>query len=53
VNEAVRAVEPMLRPLIGENVTVRLKLQPGIGQMRADVVMPHVSGIDLAEQTRS
>jgi CheY-like chemotaxis protein len=36
MNEAVRAVEPMLRPLIGENVTLGLKLEPGIGQIRAD-----------------
>jgi two-component system, cell cycle sensor histidine kinase and response regulator CckA len=36
MNDAVRAVEPMLRPLIGENVTLGLKLQPGIGRVRAD-----------------
>jgi two-component system, cell cycle sensor histidine kinase and response regulator CckA len=36
LNASVLAVEPMLRRLIGENVTLHLKLDPEIGRMRAD-----------------
>jgi two-component system cell cycle sensor histidine kinase/response regulator CckA len=36
LNASVVAVEPMLRRLIGENVTLNLRLDPEIGRMRAD-----------------
>ena len=36
LNEAVRSVEPMLRRLIGENLTLVVKLDPAASQLRAD-----------------
>jgi two-component system cell cycle sensor histidine kinase/response regulator CckA len=36
INIAVDAIEPMVRPLIGENVRLVLKLDPEIGHVRAD-----------------
>ena len=36
LNAAVRAVEPMLRRLIGENVRLTVSLDPAIGHIRAD-----------------
>jgi two-component system, cell cycle sensor histidine kinase and response regulator CckA len=36
LNASVHAVEPMLRRLIGENVSLNLKLDPDIGRVRAD-----------------
>ena len=35
-NTAIHSVEPMLRPLIGENITLRLKLDPDCGNVRMD-----------------
>jgi PAS domain S-box-containing protein len=37
INVAVSAIEPMVQPLIGENVQLILDLQPEIGHIRADV----------------
>jgi PAS domain S-box-containing protein len=36
LNVAVRSVQPMLRPLIGENIRVVLKLDPRTGHIRVD-----------------
>ena len=36
LNAAIRAVEPMLRPLIGENIRLSLKLDPDTGRIRVD-----------------
>jgi hypothetical protein len=36
LNEAVHAVEPMARRLIGENVELRLRFDPDAGRIRAD-----------------
>jgi PAS domain S-box-containing protein len=37
INVAVTAIEPMVRPLIGENVQLILDLHPEVGHVRADV----------------
>jgi PAS domain S-box-containing protein len=36
LNDAIHAVEPMLRRLIGEDVALVLKLDPAVGRLRAD-----------------
>jgi hypothetical protein len=36
LNSAIHAVEPMARRLIGENVELRLRFDPGTGRIRAD-----------------
>ena len=36
LNEAIRAVEPMARRLIGENIELRLRFDPEAGRIRAD-----------------
>ena len=36
INAAIRAVEPMLRPLIGEHVRLHLMLDPDTGHIRVD-----------------
>ena len=36
VNAAIKDVEPMLRPLIGENIRLVLKLDPDTGNIRVD-----------------
>jgi PAS domain S-box-containing protein len=37
INEAVTTIEPMLNQLIGENMTLAVKLDPSAGHIRADV----------------
>jgi PAS domain S-box-containing protein len=37
LNDSVKAIEPMIRPLIGENVQLLLRLDPAAGHIRADV----------------
>ena len=36
LNDAIQAVEPMLRKLIGDDVALVLKLDPAVGRLRAD-----------------
>ncbi len=36
LNARIRALEPMLQPLIGEQVRLHLSLDPGIGHLQAD-----------------
>jgi PAS domain S-box-containing protein len=36
LNDSVTAIEPMIRPLIGENMKLILKLDPDAGHIRAD-----------------
>jgi CheY-like chemotaxis protein len=36
INGAITAVEPMLRPLIGENIQLLLRLEPSTGHVRVD-----------------
>ena len=37
LNDSVKAIEPMIRPLIGENMKLVLRLDPAAGHIRADV----------------
>jgi two-component system cell cycle sensor histidine kinase/response regulator CckA len=36
LGESIRAIEPMLRPIIGETITLVLNLEPAAGHIRAD-----------------
>ena len=36
LNDAVAGIEPMIRPLIGEHIELRLQLDPAAGQIQAD-----------------
>jgi CheY-like chemotaxis protein len=36
LNARIRSIEPMLQPLIGEQLRLLLRLEPGIGHVRAD-----------------
>lgn len=52
VNDVVTEAERMLRPLIGEDITLALTLHPGLGRVKADPVLLEEALLNLVINAR-